>query len=83
MVGSFSFHGVNGGWHGREPTGNKNGNLALCVQLLLRKELWHQNKFTVASKFHDTSCNFMNSLESLRNSLNYLCSRESGDNSFQ
>ena len=79
----FSFHGLKGGRHGAETTVSEKGHLALHVQLLLPKEICHQNKVTVASKVHGPSCIFMNSGESLRDSLNCLYSRGSGDESFQ
>lgn len=80
---SFSFHGLKGGRHGGKTPADEKGNLALHMQLLLPKEICHQNKVTVASKVHVPSFIFMNSRKSLRDSLNCLYSRESGDNSFQ
>lgn len=80
---SFSFHGLKGGRHGGKTPADEKGNLALHMQLLLPKEICHQNKVTVASKVHVPSCIFMNSRKSLRDSLNCLYSRESGDNYFQ
>ncbi|CAI9160355.1 unnamed protein product [Rangifer tarandus platyrhynchus] len=72
------------GWQARRRNNSKREReFGSACQLLLPKEIRHQNKVTVASQVHGPSCIFMNSQESLRDLLNCLYSKESGDNSFQ